>query len=94
MTAMHVATVLALHGRLYPEVSALCDSIAEKAHGWMDRPKIGRTHLQDAVPLSVGQEWSCHAAQLRAALARLGSASASDGLYPLAVSGTAVGSVD
>ncbi len=88
-TAMHVAAVEAIDGRLLPELDALAGAIEAKADAWMDVVKIGRTHLQDAVPLSVGQEWSGYAAQIRAAMAAVGQAR--DGLYELAVGGTAVG---
>ncbi|MDA3920448.1 MAG: class II fumarate hydratase [Salinisphaera sp.] len=88
-TAMHIAMVAALEDRLFPAVRQLADTIEGKAGGWIDRPKIGRTHLQDAVPLTVGQEWSGFGAQLRMALASIEHAR--DGLYALAVGGTAVG---
>ncbi len=88
-TAMHLATVLELHVRLIPSVSALHDLIAAKARTWVDVVKIGRTHLQDATPLTVGQEWSGYAAQLEDALAVVRGTL--PGLYRLAVGGTAVG---
>ena len=87
--AMHVATVTYLDDRLIPELDELASCIEAKAAGWMDVVKIGRTHLQDAVPLSVGQEWSGWAAQIRAALAEVERCR--EGLYQLAVGGTAVG---
>ena len=87
--AMHVATVLALHNRLIPSVTALKVEIHKKASEWMDVIKLGRTHLQDATPLTVGQEWSGYEAQLDDALAAVRRAI--DGLYPLAIGGTAVG---
>ena len=65
-TAMHLAVVQLCDDRLLPEVHELAQIIERKAVKWMDVVKIGRTHLQDAVPLSVGQEWSGYAAQLRA----------------------------
>ncbi len=70
-TAMHVAAVTLLDDRLIPELDRLATAIEAKANGWMDVVKIGRTHLEDAVPLSVGQEWSGWAAQIRAALAEV-----------------------
>ena len=76
-TAMHLAVVQSCDNRLLPEVQALAQTIERKAVQWMNVVKIGRTHLQDAVPLSVGQEWSGYAAR--------------SGLYPLALGGTAVG---
>lgn len=88
-TAMHIAVVQSCDSRLLPEVQALAQTIERKAVQWMDVVKIGRTHLQDAVPLSVGQEWSGYAAQLRACEADI--MNARDGLYPLALGGTAVG---
>ena len=63
-TAMHIAAVQAIHERLLPSVRALRQAIADKAAQWDDVVKIGRTHLQDAVPLTVGQEWSGYAHQL------------------------------
>jgi len=88
-TAMHVATLEALEALLLPQAGALTTAIEVKATEWMDVPKTGRTHLQDAVPLTVGQEWSGYAHQLRDALARIEAAKA--GLYELAAGGTAVG---
>jgi len=88
-TAMHVAAVTELDEQLVPKVTALHDEIAAKSAEWMDVVKIGRTHLEDAVPLTVGQEWSGYAAQLHAALADV--AHAREGLLQLAVGGTAVG---
>ncbi|MEV5177903.1 lyase family protein, partial [Streptomyces flaveolus] len=57
-TAMHIAAVKAVHEHLLPSVRALRQAIADKAERWHDVVKIGRTHLEDAVPLTVGQEWS------------------------------------
>ncbi len=88
-TAMHLAAVLEIHGRLLPSVGALRDAIATKAREWVDVVKIGRTHLQDATPLTVGQEWSGYAAQLDDALAVVRSTL--PGLHRLAIGGTAVG---
>jgi fumarate hydratase class II len=88
-TAMHIAAVQAIHEHLLPSVQALQQAIAAKAHQWRDVVKIGRTHLEDAVPLTVGQEWSGYAHQLAQAAGRV-SASA-EGLYELAAGGTAVG---
>jgi len=88
-TAMHIAAVQALHERLLPSVRALRDALASKAYQWRDVVKIGRTHLEDAVPLTVGQEWSGYAHQLVQAAGRV-TASA-EGLLELAVGGTAVG---
>ena len=88
-TAMHIASIQALNRQLIPEVQRLQKSIAEKAILWQDIVKIGRTHLQDAVPLTVGQEWSGYAVQLSDAVDRVQYAL--KGLYPLAIGGTAVG---
>ncbi|AQT83180.1 fumarate hydratase, class II [Mycolicibacterium litorale] len=88
-TAMHIATLTAIDDQLLPRVRALRDEIAGKSAQWMDVVKIGRTHLEDAVPLSVGQEWSGWAAQLGACLDDIDRARA--GLLELAVGGTAVG---
>jgi len=88
-TAMHIAAVAEIDDRLVPAVSALVETIERKADGWMDVVKIGRTHLEDAVPLTVGQEWHGWAGQIRDALAEIEASRA--GLYQLAVGGTAVG---
>jgi fumarate hydratase class II len=88
-TAMHLAAVTEITQRLVPAVQALRDALAAKAAAWHDVVKIGRTHLQDAVPLTVGQEWSGWSTQLDQALDRLQATL--PGLYELAVGGTAVG---
>ncbi|MFN8640728.1 MAG: class II fumarate hydratase [Candidatus Binatia bacterium] len=88
-TAMHLAAARALVEHLLPRVTALHDAVAAKATAWADVVKIGRTHLQDAVPLTLGQEWSGYAQQLADGIARVRAAL--DGLYPLALGGTAVG---
>lgn len=88
-TAMHIATVQEISERLIPAVSALKNAIWSKAREWVDVVKIGRTHLQDATPLTVGQEWSGYAAQLEDALGLVRQCL--QGLYRLAVGGTAVG---
>jgi len=88
-TAMHIAALTEIDERLVPSVKALHDEIADKSAQWMDVVKIGRTHLEDAVPLSVGQEWSGWAAQLQACLDELDHVR--NGLLELAVGGTAVG---
>jgi fumarate hydratase class II len=88
-TAMHIATLLAIREHTLPRLDELIDSIWSKAAEWVDVVKIGRTHLQDAVPLTVGQEWSGWTAQLRDARGRLEQALES--LHELAAGGTAVG---
>jgi len=88
-TAMHIATVIEFTIHLIPAITALRDAIRSKAKQWVDIVKIGRTHLQDATPLTVGQEWSGYAAQLENALQLVQQSL--NGLYPLAMGGTAVG---
>ena len=88
-TAMHIAAVQELNETLIPQVEALIKTIEVKAEDWKEEVKIGRTHLQDAVPLTVGQEWSGYAAQLRFALDNVEASK--KGLYELAAGGTAVG---
>jgi fumarate hydratase class II len=88
-TAMHIAAVDAIDSLLVPQLTKLVETIERKADGWMDVVKIGRTHLEDAVPLTVGQEWHGWAGQLRDAIAEVEASRA--GLYQLAVGGTAVG---
>ncbi|HQT79689.1 MAG TPA: class II fumarate hydratase [Rhodopila sp.] len=87
--AMHVATVRMLDDVLLPSIDALAGAIEAKAAEWMDVVKIGRTHLEDAVPLTVGQEWSGYAHQLRDAMRDI--VGSKRGLYELAAGGTAVG---
>jgi fumarate hydratase, class II len=88
-TAMHIATVLEFANHLIPNVKALRDALWNKAVAWVDVVKIGRTHLQDATPLTVGQEWSGYVTQLNDALAVVQQSM--HGLYQLAAGGTAVG---
>ena len=88
-TAMHIATLAALDEGLVPRAAALAGAIEAKAELWMDVVKTGRTHLQDAVPLTVGQEWSGWSHQIRDAIRRIEESRA--GLYELAAGGTAVG---
>jgi len=88
-TAMHIAAVTLLDEHLIPELDRLATVIETKARDWMDVVKIGRTHLEDAVPLSVGQEWSGWAAQSRACITDIERSR--EGLYQLALGGTAVG---
>src|SRR5918911_1714395 len=88
-TAMHIATVLELANHLIPNVEALINLMWDKALKWVDIIKIGRTHLQDATPLTVGQEWSGYVTQLKDALDIIKLSMI--GLYKLATGGTAVG---
>jgi fumarate hydratase, class II len=87
--AMHIATVIEFNTRLIPAIAALRDTIWKKAKDWVDVIKIGRTHLQDATPLTVGQEWSGYATQLDSSLELVRHSLGR--LYRLAVGGTAVG---
>ena len=88
-TAMHIAAILELEELLLPNAERLAESIEAKAKQWSDVVKTGRTHLQDAVPLTVGQEWSGYVHQIRGALDRV-RYSEKD-LFELAAGGTAVG---
>jgi fumarate hydratase, class II len=88
-TAMHIAAALELDQRLLPSVGKLSRAIEAKADAWGEVVKIGRTHLEDAVPLTVGDEWSGWAAQLRDATENVRRSLA--GLHRLAAGGTAVG---
>lgn len=88
-TAMHIAVVKEFTERLLPSLEALQQAFAEKAELWKDVVKTGRTHLEDATPLTVGQEWSGYARQLEQGIERLRGSMA--GLYELAMGGTAVG---
>ena len=88
-TAMHIATVEEVHGRLIPALEHLHGALQAKAEAWSDIIKIGRTHLQDATPLTLGQEFSGYAEQLKLAIARVRDTLPR--LYPLAQGGTAVG---
>ena len=88
-SAMYIATALNAKQRLLPAVQALHDAIAAKADAWKDIVKIGRTHMQDATPLTLGQEWSGYAGLLADGIARLEAAL--QGVYQLALGGTAVG---
>ena len=87
--AMHIAAATNTKGRLIPAVRALRDAIGAKARDWDDIVKIGRTHMQDATPLTLGQEWSGYAAMLSEGLERIEAAL--EGAYRLALGGTAVG---
>jgi fumarate hydratase class II len=88
-TAMHIASALEVKKYLLPRVEALAAAIEEKAKQWYHVVKIGRTHLEDAVPLTVGQEWSGYAVQLRDAVRLIDNSL--HGIYELAAGGTAVG---
>lgn len=88
-TAMHIAVAEQVHQRLLPKVSLLREGLAEKSNEFKDLIKIGRTHLMDAVPLTLGQEFSGYVAQVDHGLA--GVRDALDPMYELALGGTAVG---
>ena len=88
-TAMHLAALVTIEQQLLPALEALMASLADKATRFADLVKIGRTHLQDAVPLSLGQEFSGYKAQLELGLA--GLRATLPGLRALAIGGTAVG---
>lgn len=82
-TAMNIAAAVAVKQRLIPGVVKLRDALAEKAEAWKDIIKIGRTHLQDAVPLSLGQEFSGYVGMLDDNLHRIENAL--PGIYQLAI---------
>jgi fumarate hydratase, class II len=88
-SAMYIAAAVNVTTRLIPAVRALHDSIAAKAAEWDDIVKIGRTHMQDATPITLGQEWSGYAYMLAEDLERLEDAL--KGVYRLSLGGTAVG---
>ena len=88
-TAIHVAASLQIHELLIPAVNALRTTLHSKAQQFNQIVKIGRTHLQDATPLTLGQEFSGYVSQLDHALKRLDHAL--EGLYELPLGGTAVG---
>src|SRR5436309_7692726 len=88
-SAMYVAAAVETTKRLIPSVKALHDAIDAKAKLWADIVKIGRTHMQDATPITLGQEWSGYAGMLADDLERLQDAL--KGVYRLALGGTAVG---
>jgi fumarate hydratase class II len=88
-SAMYIAAALGVTQRLVPAVRALHDAVAAKADAWNDIVKIGRTHMQDATPITLGQEWSGYAGMLADDLERIDDAL--KGVYRLALGGTAVG---
>ncbi len=88
-TAMHIAAAEILYHRLLPAVAILRYTLAEKAEEFKDIIKVGRTHLMDAVPLTLGQEFSGYVHQLDKAIERINMVL--PGLYELALGGTAVG---
>jgi fumarate hydratase class II len=88
-SAMYMAAAINVKQRLMPAIATLHDAIAAKAAEWKDIVKIGRTHMQDATPITLGQEWSGYAGMLADNMERLGDAL--KGVYRLALGGTAVG---
>jgi fumarate hydratase, class II len=88
-SAMYIAAAINVVQRLVPAVKALQGAVATKAADWDDIIKIGRTHMQDATPITLGQEWSGYSGMLTDNLERIGAALA--GVYRLALGGTAVG---
>ena len=88
-SAMYIAAAVNTTSRLVPAVQALRDAMDKKANDWKDIVKIGRTHMQDATPLTLGQEWSGYVGMLDDGLARIQDAL--KGVYHLALGGTAVG---
>lgn len=88
-TAMHIAAAKTLHNQTLPQIQELKKALQDKSAAYRDIIKIGRTHLQDAVPLTLGQEFSAYVAQLEFGEAQLTHSLA--GLYELAIGGTAVG---
>src|SRR5471032_1083707 len=88
-SAMYIAAAVNTKQRLIPAFTALRDAIATKSQAWSDIVKIGRTHMQDATPLTLGQEWSVYPGMLSDELDRIEAAL--QGVYRLALGGTAVG---
>ena len=88
-SAMYIAATVNVTGRLLPATTSLRDAIAAKAEEWQDIVKIGRTHMQDATPITLGQEWSGYAGMLSDNIERIEDAL--KGVYRLALGGTAVG---
>jgi len=89
-TALHIAAARAVDDRLFPALDAMLTTLQGKAHAWDDIVKIGRTHLQDATPLTLGDEFSGYAAQIARSRKRIEPVIA-NGMYQLAQGGTAVG---
>src|SRR5580700_8645541 len=88
-STMNIAAAVDVKQRLVPSVTALRDAIAAKSKAWDDIIKIGRTHMQDATPLTLGQEWSGYVGMLTDNLER--TEAVLQGVYRLALGGTAVG---
>ena len=88
-TAMHIAVICELHQSLFPRLRALRDTLADKAQTYALLVKTGRTHLQDAAPITLGQEIGSWVAQIEYAMQSIETMM--QGLYDLAIGGTAVG---
>lgn len=88
-TAMHIATVISVHQNLLPALKKIHDTLNKKAQEWHTLVKIGRTHLQDATPVTLGQEFSGYARQMELSITRVHKAL--EDVYFLAQGGTAVG---
>src|SRR5690606_3834114 len=88
-TVLHVSTAVAIKEKLVPALELLAEHLEKKAKGWEKVVKIGRTHLMDATPLTLGQELSGYAAQVRKGAAR--ARRSIEALTELAIGGTAVG---
>jgi fumarate hydratase, class II len=88
-TAMHIATVTEIHQRLLPALRHLQEALSVRSRAFADIVKIGRTHLQDATPVTLGQEFGAYARQVEFGIARVEACLPR--LYPLAQGGTAVG---
>ena len=88
-TAMHISAVEEIQHRLLPALDHIASALEARSRAWADIIKIGRTHLQDATPLTLGQEFSGYSAQIRLSAGRIKHSL--EGLYPLAQGGTAVG---
>src|SRR5262249_3280069 len=88
-STMYIAAAVNVKQRLVTAATALRDAIGAKAQAWTNIVKIGRTHMQDATPLTLGQEWSGYAGMLTDDLERIEAAL--QGVYRLALGGTAVG---
>ena len=88
-SALHVAAAVAVHGQLMPALRSLAGALGAKAEEFDEVLKVARTHLMDATPIRLGQEFSGYAAQIEGAARRVEAAA--EGLYGLAIGGTAVG---
>lgn len=89
-TAMHIATVFEVQEKLIPALNKLYNELLIKSNDWQQLVKIGRTHLQDATPITLGQEFSAYTSQIKFSIERINTAL--NNVYYLAQGGTAVGS--